>query len=482
MERYEVLGDGFLKFICSLYLYKEYEQWHEGYLTSLKGRLVSNRNLFYIGNSFGLSEMLKATKFKAKELLPQSITLPSNVQEVILSNMSLLRNLLNLQPLEPQEILDGALSPYNIDRFQKSADNRPVHFVIESDQPQEEEDDDDSIEKSLLPYMKQQCIGDKIIADAVEAFIGVVIQSLGVSAGLKLCQKLKVLPNENKLENILSEKIPPRKAMKNTSTREAKVHNRQELEKIIGYTFNDPLYLLQALTHASYPIKIMGTYQQLEFLGDAVLDFLVTSYITEQCPKMDPGQLTDLRSSLVNNVTLACIIVRNGLHKFLLSENCLLSEAIKKFVDFQASKDNRIVLDQIILLDTEDDTKAAESVDVPKVIGDIFESLIGAIFLDSGLDLAKTWDVIYGLMKSEIHEFMINVPKQIVRQLFEFEKGNAEPRFFKHRVIDEDSVAVPVEITLRGERKIFIGIGKNKSVARKCAAKLALKALKEPAK
>lgn len=117
------------------------------------------------------------------------------------------------------------------------------------------------------------------------------------------------------------------------------------------------------------------------------------------------------------------------------------------------------------------------SVDVPKCLGDLFESIVGAVFLDSGLSLKKTWDVIYELIKGELHEFMADVPKQIVRQLFEFHKGSAKPRFSKHQVIETGDTAVPVRIECRGEIKVFVGIGKNRELAKKAAAKRALKEL-----
>lgn len=467
MERLEVLGDGFLKFICSLYLYKEYENWHEGYLTSLKGRLVSNRNLFYIGDKLGLPSMIKSSAFKGKESLPASIVLPTNAQILLEEDKTLLTKLVNIDALSNDEIISGQMEVVKLESLRKPSVSEPY-----------ENDEEYNVEKSMLVYIKQHYIGDKVVADAVKAFLGVVIKSLGVQAGLKMCQKLKVLPPEKNLTTLLSEKIETRMTFKN-STREVKVHNRSALEEILAYNFTEPKYLCQALTHASYPIKPMGSYQQLEFLGDAVLDFLVTAYITEHCPEMDPGKLTDLRSALVNNVTLACIVVRNGIQKFLLAENCLLAEAIKKFVDYQASREHSVVLDQIILLDTESDATSAASVDVPKVIGDLFESIIGAVFLDSGLSLSTTWKVIYGLLKDEIQEFSQRVPNQIVRMLFEYERGSVEPKFFKTEVVDEETVAVPVEVMVRGERKIFLGYGKNRSVAKKCAAKLALKALKE---
>lgn len=189
---------------------------------------------------------------------------------------------------------------------------------------------------------------------------------------------------------------------------------------------------------------------------------------------MDPGKLTDLRSALVNNTTLACIIVRNGIHKFLKSENCLLSEAIKKFVTFQTLQNHRVT-DEIILLNTEAETSSAEAVDVPKVLGDIFESIIGAVFLDSNLCFTTTWRVIYNLMKNEIHEFMNNIPLQVVRRLYEFQKGSAQPKFYKTQILEEtENVAVPLKFKCCGKELCFIGIGKNRKIAKNAVAKRAL--------
>lgn len=460
MERYEVLGDGFLKFIVSLYLYKEYNDWHEGYLTTLKGKLVSNRNLFYIGDIFGLSGKIKSHCFKATETLPPSIRLPSKMLEILEDDKSLLMKLWGVESFTQEEILSGEIQKVVLESFVKDDDYQ----------------NDSSVDTSLLAYIQQHEVGDKIIADAVEAFIGVVVQSLGVAAGLKLCQKLSILPKTKDLSALLTEPIPPRTVNPDAQPNDVRIMNRESLETTIGYKFKNSIYLTQALTHSSYPIKSFGSYEQLEFLGDAVLDFLISCYIIERCPDMDPGKLTDLRSALVNNVTLACIVVRNGIHKHLLSENVMLMEAIRKFVTYQTCKGHQIVLDQIILLETEEEATTAQSIDVPKVIGDILESIIGAVFLDSGMSLDITWKVIYGLLKAEIHEFMVNVPYQIVRQLFEFEKGSADPKFFAAEELN-DEIGIPVEFTCRGQRVVCLGVGKNKKLAKKCAAKLALKQL-----
>lgn len=55
-----------------------------------------------------------------------------------------------------------------------------------------------------------------------------------------------------------------------------------------------------------------------------------------------------------------------------------------------------------MILISDDDVKIAEEVEIPKVLGDIFESIAGAIFLDSGNDLKEVWRVYYNIMKEEI--------------------------------------------------------------------------------
>lgn len=79
--------------------------------------------------------------------------------------------------------------------------------------------------------------------------------------------------------------------------------------------------------------KTYGFLQRLEFLGDAVLDYLITSYLFSVYPKLKPGQLTDLRSVLVNNRAFARVAVNRSLHTFLKCDSDKLSEAINNYVD-----------------------------------------------------------------------------------------------------------------------------------------------------
>lgn len=253
-------------------------------------------------------------------------------------------------------------------------------------------------ESSMQNFLGKQRMADKTCADCVEAILGSCIKSIGIERTFKVLEMFGILPSSDvDITRMLQTKLRSPRIRTNIPDHEVDyfLANHKQLEKSIGYYFNDRAYLLQALTHPSYPTnRVTGCYQQLEFLGDAVLDFLITTYISERCPTMDPGQLTDLRSALVNNVTLACLCVRYNIHVHILSQSAVLTESVSRFVDFQR-KHNHEVADHVELLMEESDKQAkmADYVDVPKTLGDVFEAIIGGIFLDSGNDL----EVIYML-------------------------------------------------------------------------------------
>ncbi|KAI8421691.1 hypothetical protein MSG28_009677 [Choristoneura fumiferana] len=83
------------------------------------------------------------------------------------------------------------------------------------------------------------------------------------------------------------------------------------------------------------------------------------------------------------------------------------------FVEHQEQRDHEIIEDVLYLID-EEDCQIADY-----VLSDIFESLIGAIFLDSGGDLARVWAVVYRVMHREIETFSARIPQQPVRVLYE---------------------------------------------------------------
>lgn len=83
------------------------------------------------------------------------------------------------------------------------------------------------------------------------------------------------------------------------------------IEDIIGYTFRDLDLLVTALTHKSYAnerkINKVESYERSEFLGDAILEFVVSEYLYQNYPEYPEGKLTKLRASLVCEFTLSQI-------------------------------------------------------------------------------------------------------------------------------------------------------------------------------
>lgn len=190
-----------------------------------------------------------------------------------------------------------------------------------------------------------------------------------VSGGIKFIEWIGIIPKSEKLKDLLAQTPPNPILNKDSTLNNINFHipHWQEIEKRLGYHFKNRAYLLQALTHSSYsPNRVTDCYQRLEFLGDAVLDFLITCYIYESCGHLNPGEITDLRSALVNNNTFASYTVRCGLHKFMLSFSTLLTTLVDKFAEFQEAR-NHVIDDTVLILLQEEDMNMSEYVDVPKV-------------------------------------------------------------------------------------------------------------------
>lgn len=133
-----------------------------------------------------------------------------------------------------------------------------------------------------------------------------------------------------------------------------------KFEEKIAVVFKDRTLLKQAFTHRSYinenrELKLEHN-ERLEFLGDAVLELVVTDYLFETLKESNEGELTSLRSALVNADTCSLVAKKLGMNEFLL-----LSRGEAK-----------------------DSGRARQF-----ILANTFEALIGAIYLDQGYDIAK---------------------------------------------------------------------------------------------
>jgi ribonuclease-3 len=132
------------------------------------------------------------------------------------------------------------------------------------------------------------------------------------------------------------------------------------LEERIGYQFSNRDLLITALTHSSAVNDAMASYQRLEFLGDRVLALVISEMLIETFPRAPEGELAQRLTSLVRNE--ACAEVARTLN---------LGEAIRLGVGEAQSGGRR---------------KAA-------ILGDACEALIGAVYLDGGLEPARRFVV-----------------------------------------------------------------------------------------
>ena len=153
--------------------------------------------------------------------------------------------------------------------------------------------------------------------------------------------------------------------------------NFESLAEHLGVTFDDLSLLRTACTHRSYLNENKGAglehNERLEFLGDAVLELVVTSFLYRKYPKKPEGELTAFRSALVNTVSLTKTAERIGLVDYML-----LSRGEAR------------------------DTGRARSV----IIANAVEAVIGAIYLDHGYDAAANFIANHILETIDIEEIV----------------------------------------------------------------------------
>jgi endoribonuclease Dicer len=200
----------------------------------------------------------------------------------------------------------------------------------------------------------------------------------------------------------------------------------------------------------------------MEFLGDAVLEYLMTSYLYSAYPDLKPGQITDLKSLAVNNNSFAHVAIKKSIHKYLIKDSKYLMAAVNKFENF------------VNLSNSEKDL--SEEPACPKVLGDIVESCVGAVLLDSGFNLNNVWKLMLMLLKPILSfcDMHIN-PMRELRELCQcnaFELGLPKP------TKADGEFHVKVEVNINGKMISCAAANRNSKDARKLAAQDALSKLK----
>lgn len=220
------------------------------------------------------------------------------------------------------------------------------------------------------------------------------------------------------------------------------------LEERIGYRFRDKALIKQALTHSSFTneqkIYRAKNYERLEFLGDAVLELVASEFLFKEQPKLPEGELTKQRASMVCEPSLAF-----------------------------CARD--LELGEFILLGKGEESTGGRNRD--SITSDVMEAVIGAIYLDGGMEPAKTF--IYRFILSDLED----------KQLFYDSKSNLQEliqgklkKEFDYELLEESGpehnktfrAAVRLEGEVLGE-----GQGRTKKAAEQQAAYRALLKLRD---
>lgn len=224
-----------------------------------------------------------------------------------------------------------------------------------------------------------------------------------------------------------------------------------ELEKIIGYQFNNTNNLKEAITHRSFANEHrnhqMKDNERLEFLGDAILDLIISKYLFDKYPVMPEGDLSKVRASIVCEGSLAKTARNIDLGAFIL---------LGKGEEMTGGRTRNSIL------------------------ADAFEAVTGAIFVDGAFE-----DVVKFLQTTLIE----NVDSLSVEDLYtdyktilqeDIQKESMQPLHYE--VVDEKGPDHDKDFYVavyHGELCLGKGIGKSKKEAEQQAAKTALKALEK---
>ena len=224
----------------------------------------------------------------------------------------------------------------------------------------------------------------------------------------------------------------------------------KELERIIDTKVDDPFLFIRALRHRSIladdSFISTDSYERLEFLGDAVLDLIVTEIIFDQFPKENEGFLTKMRAKLVKGDALAEYARELGLSDLLV----IGERAQGQGIEFSKS-----------------------------VLADVFEALIGAIYIDRGYQKASFF--VNGVIKQYVDfESIIDTLDNHKSLLLEYAQAN-KMEIPTYEIISESGPGHDKTFEVRvlvDNKEMGHGKGKSKKAAEQRAARVALASLK----
>ena len=223
-----------------------------------------------------------------------------------------------------------------------------------------------------------------------------------------------------------------------------------QLEEILGYQFNDESLLAEAVTHPSRGHELhrkIRDNQRLEFLGDAVLQLVLTKKLFYQFENFDEGELTHLRAAVVNRHALENMALTFNLGEFLV-------------LGHGESKNHGRV-------------KSSN-------LADAMEAVIGAIFLDSNFETVADWlePVLHTFVEERKNKAEMFNPKGVLQERLQA-NGKASPEYILDHEEGPDHAKI-YQISVRANGvTLGYGTGNSKKSAETAAAADALEKMKK---
>ncbi len=219
----------------------------------------------------------------------------------------------------------------------------------------------------------------------------------------------------------------------------------KELEKSLDYQFKNKNLIIEALTHKSY--KKPYNNERLEFLGDAVIDLIIGEYLFKKFSKVNEGELSKLRASLVNE---------KGLEKLAKKIN------LGKYIFISLAEENN------------------HGREKPSLLSNAFEAIIGAIYLESGLDKAK--EIVLKLLEEVYPQIdlksIFRDYKTTLQELTQAQFGTTPEYTMIASFGPDHKKEFEIEVSVKG-RRLAIAKGKSKKDAQQKAAQKALEILEK---
>ncbi|EKM59649.1 uncharacterized protein PHACADRAFT_114689 [Phanerochaete carnosa HHB-10118-sp] len=323
-ERLELLGDALLKDILSTYFFATMPTKREGALSSARGQVVSNKMLHQNAMAAGMPPWIQSKPLVVKLWTPYLVA--------------------------RQDAGDvGTSNDHRRGKRQKQLEEQDV-----------------------------QWLGDKTVADVVEAVVGAAFHQGGTDNVLRTMKILQFnmpeIAEHSDFWRVYAPNAPSHKTFCDLP-----VGTSEAVEAITGFKFHTPAILAEALTHGSISNQHMTSYDRLEFLGDGILDSNIVWYIFKAYPKLSPGGLSLLKAAMVSNLTLAAVAVESGLYEHVRYCSKEIMSAVKLYVQ------KIFTLRDQEYRDAEAESRLPNQfwleVDAPKPLADLVEAIVGAIYV-----------------------------------------------------------------------------------------------------